>query len=418
VSATTFQAKEADRKARLAAAPPAVAVTHLSKTFRLPRNRYSTLKERVLHPFASTVYDDLRAVQDVHVTIPRGEFFGIVGRNGSGKSTLLKCLAGIYRADQGSVQLHGRLSPFIELGVGFNPDLAARDNVVINGVMMGLSRAEARRAYESVIRFAELEEFVDLKLKNYSSGMGVRLGFATAIHVDADILLVDEVLAVGDAAFQQKCFEEFIRLKDEGKTIVFVTHDMGAVERFCDRAMLIERGEVLQMGDPHEVARAYNELNFGRLVHKPSANGSRYGDHAACEIVDAWFERDGERVGTVEQGDRITVAMQARFHAHLEEPVFGVTLRNEVGHTIFTTTTEWGGVDTGTFEAGDTATVRVGVDVIFAPSRYVLTPSVARAGSGADTLDLREDMTALYVHAVRATGGVVDVPHTIEVERG
>jgi ABC-type polysaccharide/polyol phosphate transport system ATPase subunit len=417
VSATTFQAKEADRKARLAAAPPAVAVDHLSKTFRLPRHRYSTLKERVLHPFASTSYDELRALRDVDVTIPRGEFFGIVGRNGSGKSTLLKCLAGIYRPDQGGVELHGRLSPFIELGVGFNPDLAARDNIVINAVMMGLSRAEARKTVDSVIRFAELEEFVELKLKNYSSGMGVRLGFATAIHVDADILLVDEVLAVGDAAFQQKCFEEFFRLKDEGKTIVFVTHDMGAVERFCDRAMLIERGEVLQIGDPREVARAYNELNFGRLVHEPR-EGGRYGDHAVCEIVDAWFERGGERVAAVEQGDRLTVAVEARFHADIDEPVFGVTLRNEVGHTIFTTTTEWADVETGSFKAGETVTVRVAVDVIFAPSRYALTPSVARMGSGADTLDLREDMRSLYVHAVRATGGVVDVPHTVEVERG
>src|SRR5206468_1488031 len=144
--------------------------------------------------------------------------------------------------------------------------------------------------------------FLDLKLKNYSSGMAVRLGFATAIQVDADVLLVDEVLAVGDAAFQQKCFEEFFRLKAEGKTIVFVTHDMGAVERFCDRAMLLERGKVIQIGDPHEVARAYNELNFGRLVHKAPDGSSRYGDHADCEIVDAWFERDGERIFAVEQG--------------------------------------------------------------------------------------------------------------------
>lgn len=393
-----------------------MVVSHLSKTFRLPRHRYSTLKERALHPFATTVYDELHALDDVHVTIPRGEFFGIVGRNGSGKSTLLKCLAGIYRPDEGSVELKGRLSPFIELGVGFNPDLGARDNVVINGVMMGLSRAEARNAFESIIRFAELEEFIDLKLKNYSSGMGVRLGFATAIHVDADILLVDEVLAVGDAAFQQKCFEEFFRLKAEGKTIVFVTHDMGAVERFCDRAMLVERGKVLELGDPHEVARAYNELNFGRLVHTAGETG-RYGDHAACEIVDAWFERDGERVQAIEQGDRMSIGLQARFHDRLDEPVFGVTLRNEVGHTIFTTTTEWAGADIGVCEPGELVTVRVGVDAIFAPSRYQLTPSVARAGSGADALDVREDMTSIYIHATRATGGVVDVPHTVEVTR-
>jgi ABC-type polysaccharide/polyol phosphate transport system ATPase subunit len=416
LTTTTLEQADGGRAQALAAAATAVTVDHVDKTFRLPRRRYSTLKERVIHPFASRDYDELRALRDVDVRIPAGEFFGIVGRNGSGKSTLLKCLAGIYRPNAGAVQVHGRLSPFIELGVGFNPDLTARDNVVINGVMMGLSRRAARQAFDDIIAFAELEEFLDLKLKNYSSGMAVRLGFATAIQVDADVLLVDEVLAVGDAAFQQKCYEEFIRLKAEGKTIIFVTHDMGAVERFCDRAMLLERGEVLQIGSPHEVARAYNELNFGRLVHDAVETG-RYGDHALCEITDAWFEVGGERVTSAGQGDRLTIVIEARFHAPLDEPIFGVTLRNEVGHTIFTTTTEWNDIETGSFVAGDSARVRIGVDVVFAPSHYKLTPSVARAGSGANALDVREDLRSLYVHAVRATGGVVDLPHSVEVER-
>src|ERR671914_921314 len=200
-----------------------VSVAHLSKTFKLPHQRYSTLKERALHPFRSTEYDLLEAVHDVTVDVAEGEFFGIVGRNGSGKSTLLKCLAGIYEVTGGRIAVRGRLSPFIELGVGFNPDLTARDNVTINAIMLGLSRREARERFDEIIAFAELEEFLDLKLKNYSSGMSVRLAFSCAIQVDADVLLVDEVLAVGDAAFQQKCFEQFHRLKAAGKTIVFVT---------------------------------------------------------------------------------------------------------------------------------------------------------------------------------------------------
>jgi ABC-type polysaccharide/polyol phosphate transport system ATPase subunit len=412
----TLDAKDESRLRRLALAPPSVEVDSVDKTFRLPHQRYSTLKERVLHPFASTTYDELRALKDVNLDIRSGEFFGIVGRNGSGKSTLLKCLAGIYRPDRGGVKVHGRLSPFIELGVGFNPDLTARDNVVINAVMMGLSRREARRLFDDIIAFAELQEFLDLKLKNYSSGMAVRLGFATAIQVDADVLLVDEVLAVGDAAFQQKCYEEFTRLKAEGKTIIFVTHDMGAVERFCDRAMLLERGDVLKLGDPHDVARAYNELNFGRLVHD-SVDAPRYGDQVVCEITDAWFETGGERVTSIAQGDPLTIVVETRFHTAITEPIVGVTLRNEVGHTIFTTTTEWSGVATGSFEAGDVATVRISLDAVFAPSHYKLTPSVAQAGSGANALDLREDLTSLYIHAVRATGGIVDLPHSVSVER-
>ncbi len=226
-----------------------------------------TLKERALHPFKRTEYDELRALRGVSFSVPHGEFFGIVGRNGSGKSTLLKCLAGIYTIDGGELEVHGRLSPFIELGVGFNPDLSARENVMINAIMLGLSRREARRRFDEIIAFAELEDFVDLKLKNYSSGMSVRLGFSVAIQVDAEILLVDEVLAVGDAAFQHKCFEQFQRLKDENRTIVFVTHDMAAVERFCDRAMVIEHGRLTEIGAPADIARAYNQLNFGRIEH-------------------------------------------------------------------------------------------------------------------------------------------------------
>src|SRR5580693_454840 len=254
--------------ATVPATPTAVSVENVSKTFRLPHRQYSTLKERALHPFRSTSYDELHAVQDISLEIAEGEFFGIVGRNGSGKSTLLKCLAGIYGVDTGRISIAGRLSPFIELGVGFNPDLNARDNVVINAIMLGLTRKQAMERFEHVVAFAELEGFMDLRLNNYSSGMLVRLAFATAIQVDAEILLIDEVLAVGDAAFQQKCFEEFFRLKREGKTIVFVSHDMFSMERFCDRAMLIERGRMIELGAPGDVARAYHKLNFGQLAHE------------------------------------------------------------------------------------------------------------------------------------------------------
>src|SRR3954471_7385537 len=242
----------------------AVTVDGVSKAFAIPHERAHTLKERVLHPMRRAGSDRLRALSDVSFDVAQGEFFGIVGRNGSGKSTLLKCLAGIYAADSGGIQMAGRLSTFIELGVGFNPDLAARDNIVMNAIMLGLSPAEARSRVDTVIAFAELEEFVDLKLKNYSSGMHVRLAFSVMIQVDADVLLIDEVLAVGDASFQQKCFDVFNDMRDAGKTILFVTHDMGAVERFCHRAMLLEKGEVVAIGEPREVAAKYLEINFGR----------------------------------------------------------------------------------------------------------------------------------------------------------
>jgi ABC-type polysaccharide/polyol phosphate transport system ATPase subunit len=398
--------------------PAAIALEQLSKTFRLPQQRYSTFKERALHPLRARTFDELHALRDVTVDVKRGEFFGIVGRNGSGKSTLLKCLAGIYQPDSGSIAVNGRLSPFIELGVGFNTELTARENVIINAIMLGLSRREARRRFDEIIAFAELEDFLDLKLKNYSSGMSVRLAFAVSIQVDAEILLIDEVLAVGDAAFQQKCYEQFDRMKAEGRTIVFVTHDMTAVERFCDRAMLIERGNVEMIGAPHAIARTYNELNFGRLVHEQAEEEQRYGDHAQAEIVDCWFEdAAGERVSAIAQGERVAVCMDVRFHADVDEPIFAMSIRNEPRHTVFATSTRWTGQSTGSFRAGDEVRVRIAYDNWLAPSRYDATPSVARAGAGEDALDLREDLASLIVHGTRMTGGIADVPHDIEMTR-
>src|SRR3954470_24801585 len=241
---------------------PAVVVDGVSKAFRLPHEKVSTLKERALHPFKRSRYDRLQALDEVSFVVPKGEFFGIVGRNGSGQSTLLKCLADIYKVDSGGVFIDGRLSTFIELGVGFNPDLAARDNVLINGVMLGLSPHEALGRVAALNECDALEEFVDLKLKNYSSGMQVRLAFSVMSQVDADILLIDEVLAVGDASFQQKCYDALNRIHHEGRTILLVTHDMDQVQRFCTRAMLLERGRLVEIGPAADVARRYLRLNF------------------------------------------------------------------------------------------------------------------------------------------------------------
>ena len=221
---------------------PAIEVVGLEKSFRIPTQRVDSLKERAVRPFAKREYRELDALSGISFEVGQGEFFGIVGRNGSGKSTLLKLLASIYRADAGTIRIAGRLAPFIELGVGFNAELTARENVVLNGVMMGLTPAGARARLGAIIEFAELEEFVDLKLKNYSSGMLVRLAFSVMLQADADVLLIDEVLAVGDAAFQQKCADTFHEMKAEGKTIVLVTHEMATVEHYCHRAMLIDGG--------------------------------------------------------------------------------------------------------------------------------------------------------------------------------
>jgi ABC-type polysaccharide/polyol phosphate transport system ATPase subunit len=230
---------------------------HVSKEFLLPHQRQSSIKELFVHPFRKLDYERNRALHDVSVTIARGECFGIVGPNGSGKSTFLKILAGIYRADSGTVRVAGRLSPFIELGVGFHPELNARDNIRINGTLLGLTAKEVADRFDEIVRFAELERFVDQKLKNYSSGMHVRLAFAIAIQVPFDVLLLDEVLAVGDQAFQEKCFATFDRFRNEGKTIVLVTHNLLAVSRYCDRAMFLENGVCVDEGAAQDIVARY-----------------------------------------------------------------------------------------------------------------------------------------------------------------
>src|SRR5689334_16456279 len=294
---------------------PALKVEGLHKSFRIPKHRVDSLKERVVRPFAPREYSDLHALQGVSFEIGQGEFFGIVGRNGSGKSTLLKLLASIYRPDAGTIRMAGRLAPFIELGVGFNMELTARENVVLNGVMMGLTPQEARSRLGAVLEFAELTEFVDLKLKNYSSGMLVRLAFSVMLQADADILLVDEVLAVGDAAFQQKCADAFHEMKALGKTIVLVTHQMATVEEYCHRAMLIHDGHIVQLGEPQEVGRRYLRLNFAG-VHAAGAPADSDAEVAAgVRMLDARLvDPKGERVSSVEHGDelRIQVEIEAR----------------------------------------------------------------------------------------------------------
>ena len=237
----------------------AIVVDRVSKAFRLPHERRTTLKEHFLRPHRRVEYERQRALCEVTFDVRRGEFFGVVGPNGSGKSTLLKILAGIYRQDEGTVQVHGRLSPFIELGVGFNMELTGRDNVRIHGTLLGLSRRQLDERFDEIVGFAELERFVDQKLKNYSSGMLLRLAYSIAIQVEFDLLLLDEVLAVGDQQFQEKCLDTFHRMQAAGKTIVFVSHDLDSVAQFCHRALLLECGAVREIGDARRIVELYAE---------------------------------------------------------------------------------------------------------------------------------------------------------------
>ena len=239
----------------------AISVKNLYKSFKLPTEQSFGLKQAIFNRLRGIKgYKEQKVLKGLNFEIKKGEFIGIVGRNGSGKSTLLKILAGVYYPQKGEVIINGSLIPFIELGVGFNPELTGRENVYLNGALLGFSNKEMEAMYDDIWEFAELKDFQDQKLKNYSSGMQVRLAFSIAIRARGDILLLDEVLAVGDAAFQQKCNDYFNSLRDKGQTVILVTHSMESVRKFCNRAILIENGKIMESGDPNKIADAYLKL--------------------------------------------------------------------------------------------------------------------------------------------------------------
>jgi ABC-2 type transport system ATP-binding protein len=402
------------------ASPIVVDARGVNKTFRIPEHRIDSLKERAVHPLRRSEYRELKALRDISFEIRGGEFFGIVGRNGSGKSTLLKILASIYRADAGSIRMAGRVAPFIELGVGFNPDLTARDNVQLNGVMMGLSRQEALRRLDSVLDFAELEDFAELKLKNYSSGMMVRLAFATMLQGDADIMLIDEVLAVGDAAFQQKCADVFRGMRDSDKTVVLVTHDMGAIDTYCDRAMLIDSGEITRIGDPRDVAGDYLKLNFGGITTGDS--DERVGvPELHSMLIDSWLENEeGVRIDNLEIGEPIRLTIELEASSELDRPIFGLQFNNADGLTIIEFNDEHQDAATkqSRVKAGERFRVSVTLANQLVPGRYFVRCFAVRHRER-NVVGLQPiDALDFVVYGMPDGAGVINVSSEISVETG
>ena len=386
-------ARPRDARAAILEGPLSIDVHGLSKSFWIPTRSSRSFADRLLDPSRASRYRELRALRDVSFDVHRGEFFGIVGRNGSGKSTLLKILASIYRADAGRVRVAGRLAPFIELGVGLNPELTARENVQLNGVMMGLGRREAAGLLDSVLEFAELRDYVDLKLKNYSSGMTVRLAFAVMVQMDSDVMLIDEVLAVGDASFAEKCLEVFRERREAGKTIVLVTHDMMTVNAFCDRAMVLHDGSQRYLGDPQEAVLRYYRLNFGS---QDDAGGD---DRPALSVAEVWLEDlDGQRIENPAHLEPFRFVMVAQAHERIPEPAFRFQVLNVVEAVVF-------GFDKSLLddndepqplESGQRVRIAVEITAPLAPGRFAVVCSVARSSAHGDTI-LRDVRIADFV---------------------
>jgi ABC-type polysaccharide/polyol phosphate transport system ATPase subunit len=365
---------------------PAIRVVDVTKRFRIPLDRSSTLKHRIVHLRSASRYHEFFALRDVNLEVQAGEFVGIIGPNGCGKSTLLKLLSRIYVPTSGTVEVHDRVSPFLELGVGFNPELSARENVFVNGALLGLSRAELHDRLDTIIDFAELRDFVDQKLKNFSSGMQVRLAFSVAIQANAPILLMDEVLAVGDARFQEKCFEVFWRYKRQGKTVVLVTHDLAAVEDYCDRAVLIDHGRVIADAGASEVTGVYRRMIDASFKQDApatpvaAADESRVGTQEVSIEEVRLLDGDGHPTPSVHSGGALAVEVDFRATSDVGAIVCGIDLHRADGLHLGGSSTRAGGLTVSAPKPGDTARATFVVDHLpLRAGSYLVSASLADA---------------------------------------
>lgn len=417
---------------------PAISIRSVSKKYRLYSSPSERLKE-VLHPFRKQYHREFWALRDISFDVPVGATLGIIGRNGSGKSTLLQIICSILRPTHGEVSVCGRVSALLELGAGFNPQFTGRDNAIFNGQLMGLSRAGITARMPEIEAFADIGEFIDQPVKTYSSGMFVRLAFACAIQMDPDILLVDEALAVGDAKFQEKCFRKFREFQQAGKTVVFVTHDMNAIVRYCDYGMLLEQGKLVVAGDqPKEIVHRYLDLLEGRIPQTNDKQGSDAppqkpatasdipgravesflaGDPSGdclplrpnynkdeyrqgfdrAEVVDCLLVSEGRcDPSAVSCGQVVDVYIKARFHEPIAQPVFGLCVKTVDGLILFGYHTGYAGLSIASADAGQTVTVKFSLRMNVAPGDVFFDIGIAHKTSNGEVVSL--DRRCASVH--------------------
>jgi lipopolysaccharide transport system ATP-binding protein len=388
-----------------------VLVQNVSKVYPLYQHPSDRIRE--ILPFTSRkLRHDFWALRDINFSVEKGETLGIVGPNGCGKSTLLQIVCGILQPTGGRVVTRGRIAALLELGAGFNPEFTGRENVLLNGEIMGLSRGEIERALPSIAAFADIGEFLDRPVKEYSSGMYVRLAFATAIHVDPEILVVDEALAVGDAVFANRCVRKFQELRRRKITVLFVSHDLGLVKQLSDRTMLLVGGRIHAQGDPNQVINQYIGLVLEkqRAEREPKTQmtaGFRHGDRSSEIVEVALLGACGEALEAVASGDAVRVRVRSLFHEARRAPMVGILIRNRIGMEVYGTNTRVEQIELGDFAAGDELELEFRFDCWLAPQQYTLTVAMQNAdGSSHDWLD---DVLAFEVVDARALAGVVNL---------
>lgn len=395
-------------------------VQNVSKVYRLYRKPADRLLE--LLPFSRRAPREFWALRDVSLTVERGEVLGVIGPNGSGKSTLLQIVSGILEPTRGRVVSQGRIAALLELGAGFNPEFSGRENVFLNGEILGIARRDMERVFPDIERFAEIGSFMDRPVKEYSTGMYVRLAFSTAIHVDPEILIVDEALAVGDAIFANRCVKKFVELKERKVTVLFVSHDLGLVKRLSDRAALMIDGRVAAYGHPSEVVNRYVGLVLERQERDqpssslPKTAGSfRHGD-ASSEILSAdILNTQGESTRNLEPHQTVRIRVRAAARRDLQEPVVGVLIRNRLGIDVFGTNTRIEGIDLGNIAAGQIFEVDFTFDCLLTRQDYTLTVATQhREGYSQDWLD---DVLSFSVTDARDVAGFANFKTKVDFRR-
>lgn len=393
--------------------PIVVSVKNVSKNFKLPHEKVTSVKSLFVNMFRrNRTVEVQHALKDISFDIKQGEFFGIVGRNGSGKSTLLKIIAGIYQPTKGQIQINGKLVPFIELGVGFNPELTGRENVYLNGALLGFSESEIDGMYDDIVAFAELEKFMDQKLKNYSSGMQVRLAFSVATRAKSDILLIDEVLAVGDADFQRKCFNYFKELKKSGVTVIFVTHDMDAVRQYCDRAMLIDKNVMKTTGTPEQVSTQYTKLFAVQetKVNKEVNTSDKWGD--------GLLRYEGVTVPGVVNDSTSNIIIKATLMAkeQSKRPVLGFSIKDATGKAITGTNTKIMRQKEINIEKGEKVTVSWSIPNIFSNGKHTVDLAVT-AEDGIRMHEWWEGAASFTVDKERGSPYIITPAIEVEIDK-
>lgn len=389
-------------------------VQNVSKVYSL----YASPTDRLWQTLrgSSRENQEFWALRDVSLSVGRGEVLGVVGPNGSGKSTMLQIVSGILQPTRGRVITEGRIAALLELGAGFNPEFTGRENVFINGEILGMSREQVNRVFDRIAEFADIGEFLDRPVKEYSSGMYVRLAFATAIHVEPEILIVDEALSVGDAIFANRCIQKFEQLKERGVSILFVSHDLGLVKRLCDRAVLLQRGVVMCEGTPNDVVNRYAAMVSGptQAAELGVAGGARHGDRTT-EITSCLLHGAHGDTRTLQTGERVTIQVNVACRQNVDGVVAGILFRNRIGVDVFGTNTQIEHIETKSMRAGEALEVEFAFDCSLARGEYTLT--VATQHPDGRSQDWHDDALVFQVASERDIAGVVDLRANVVMRR-